>query len=1346
MTKKIFAMFLAVLMVVSVLPTSVFAAGCPLKGTDNHTIENCEWTVVNVTAPGCGKEGYTSYKCNACGDLFIDSMVPATGEHNWEEVPAEAPTCEKDGKTAGYKCTVCGAEKGRETIDKLYEDRKCEWTDWSPAKLDCTAGGEKTRECKHCGAVETLKVKKTKGHVWGEPELKTPATAEATGLAVVACTNPNCDVTKEVKVYFAHDCVWGRVPAVEPDCTTGTNGVKEHYECRVCGKLAWDAKGENAAKAEKLVWKWEHDFGAYVPTCLDSFAYCEVCKKNVPVSVEHKTKVTSSKAPTCTSAGYEISECEVCAYVEYKAIPALGHIDYTVSVPATCGTYAYTYTVCLRGCQGQQFANNTYVDNHGIWYDVSVESFIMVTEQKKVGKTLYFTGKTADKAYYLATTETAADAVKIYKEEVPGVEGGVYLFFVNDKNEKTYIQIVQDGDYVNANLTNKTPKTYFTLNEKYNVLTTTIDGTEYYLNTYKDHETISASKIDYIETSFPAVLVPSGDVSLQNVISINVDYKGGFDATNHKLITIRTEPTCQSVGSIYSYCYNHSCPVNYTEYTVLEKVDHKWTAAEQTDVENAGLKWMEPIKADCTTKGVAYEKCEFCNKVELHTTAAKGHEYDPKAKFDGSDKGDHKNDAYDYWLCKNCGTRIKTNFRAWEGLNYTWDSPEEAKAAHGCELIDLGAYTTKGNCSVLGLHKYRCSDPDCDAKVIYVKVKDQYGFTGSHTYDKLVCTDPDCTDPNCTGEKDPTCTEKGYFVTYKCTRCHAIVGNAALGHHNDIEPTGHDMKANKDYKVAACDKPNFEAYSHYCKNCPYKVYPTVQLGESDTDATCTTQDYLYYKCACGEEHIINFVGKFGHVMVEVKGTRVDPTCRETGSYQTVCLHCGHTETETIAKLPHTNKAGEKFTDHCNDTVTDRHCVDCHKFYKHDDLGNNHDCYAKDKNGNYICEGKCLIGKYCDYYIDEWRESTCTTNAHTLKVCKYCGDEKVDFAPSDWWNGHKPEAAGTELYANYVYKDWTWKYVVVTETEEDGIIVKDFDNREETYLAKFLEFQDSTYTADGYFKAYCTECKQVVEQVIPKKEGLGFELNISNANGDKEYTAGSLVEVIVSANALDTGVYGFDFDVDYDPNGVVYVGFETLNENFIFTVTNPENAVSYVDIVGRAANDASGKMQNVDITADTALVKLFFRVVTPDVETLNFVFDNAYAKAYEVKNNKTSEIDCSFYADSIKTRGFLDFNKDGDFHVTDLYLAMSLLTGEHPDGKTYDVTMDLNKDGEVTLEELNIAYNYYVGNNTAKDLFCMGLSDAEIELIFGGDSLHCVQCGGEIAGYEVYCPHCGRNPR
>ncbi len=1403
MTKKIFAMFLAVLMVVSMLPTSVFAAEgeCPGKGTGNHTIENCKWEVVNVTAPEYCKDGYTSYKCLKCGDIFVDSYVEATGEHEWVVKEEVKRTCEKDGYIL-YECTVCGETKKVDTEKRLYTDRVCEWKE-STTVLDCTVGGEKIRTCQHapCGAVETKKVEKKDFHVWGEPVLKVAATPDAPGVAVVSCTNTNCEVTKEVKVFFAHDCVPGIVPAVEPNCNTETNGTYAHYECRVCGKL-FDMNGKETT-AEKLVWNWEHDFGGKTLTCLDAAAYCynECCKKNVPVSIPHDVEVTSYKAPTCINAGYQIGECKVCEYVVYNQIPALGHLTYTVSQAATCGTYAYTYTVCLRGCAYTAVqvvpgvdGMDVYMDpTNDIWYDVTLAPHFLVMNHTGVGKTVYFNG-TVSNNYYLGVTEKVEEAVVMFKEEVEELSGAYYFYFMNENNEKVYVDIIKtETGYVNAVMASK-PTNYFTWNVALNAWTVTIDNEAYYLGARADKKYFN---IDAIKNSkYPAATNCVADMDLldETVLNISIDYKGGLNENAHKLITIVTKPSCHTVGSIYSYCYNHSCPVNYTEYTVLEKVDHNWIAAEEADVIAAGMKWMDPVAATCTEKGFKYVKCAFdgCGKVELRTEAAKGHDYDPTKATDGSFDGNHTTDAYDYWTCKECGVPVPTNFKKWWGLNHTWKTLAEAEAAHGCTLIPLGAYTdTKGDCANLGLRKYKCSDANCGAKVIYVKVMDNFELTGAHSFLKwecyeagcdgskyadvclknnhngafvstLNCVDPTCTDPNCTGVKEATCTEKGYFVTYQCTRCGAIIGNAALGHHNEIAMKDHEMVANKNYKVTDCDEPVFtgnKAYSHYCKNCDYKVYPTHQdntlvpgtsYGNSATSATCTTYDYTYYKCACGEEHIINFVGKFGHEMV-ADGTKQDPTHWADGWYGRYCLHCSYTDKAPIAQLPHKNAAGEEFYDSCIDTVTDRHCVVC---CKHADKGNAHDCYTADvdKDGVLDCLNVCLIGKAHDYKNghQDWVPSTCTTNAHTLWYCADCGKEDVEFAPSTWWNGHKPEAAGSELYANYQYEYFVWKYVVIDYVVIDEVPVKVFKAEEsDAYLAKFDEYVAPTYTEAGYYKAYCTECKMHIEQVLPKKEGLGFELKVENANGAKEFTFGSLIEVTVSANSAQTAVYGFDFDM-LAWNDTVFVGYETLNDNFILTVTDPENVVgNMISITGYAANDASGKMQNVDINADTQLVKLYFRCMEGAAFNGKATFEilQDTAKAWTAKNGKMEPLaECHFAKAQVPVRAYLNFNNDSQFHVTDLYLAMSLLTGEHADGKTYDVTMDINKDGEFTLEELSIAYNFWVGNYDLYDLLVMGIDEAELPLLHLDEVTICNNsvCQKEIAADATYCPYCGNH--
>ena len=1383
MTKKIFAMFLAVLMVVSMLPTTVFAAGCPGKGSDNHTIENCEADVVNVVAPKCGTPGYTSYKCKTCGDLFLDSYVNPTGEHTWKPAEDKAPTCGAWGYTGGLECEVCGEIKDATPVKPLHkEGTPCEFSAWAPASVDCLTGGEQTRTCKACGTVEKRKIEKKDAHNFGEPVLKTPATADASGLAIVECAD--CGKQKEVEVFFTHTC--NKIYVPQKDATCFEDGMKAHYECRVCGALFNNQNWTNpntAAQTASLVIPASHTWKEGTkPTCEKPTGYCTVCKANVTVNVPHTMKWDVKVEATCTTAGFRTGECTfgTCAYVAYEAIQAKGHIAQSITRPATCGTYAYTFTVCLRDdCNVAKLndATNTYIDqNDGRWYDLSVDSmpvaglgFALKMFQEKLNQTLYFNGKVSSSStpWYLGTTTKVEEAAEVFIEAVAGVENAYNLYFMNGE-VKTYIQIIKASNgKINANLTTDAPVNVWNWNEKYCVLTTTIDKTEYYLNSYNSYNTISASKLSYISTSFPCEY-PMLDNRYLHVVDVTVHYEGGFDVNTHRTTTVESPATCLTTGLKYTYCNNHECPVNYEETIVIDKVEHKWNAASAADVQNAGMVLPTTgleVKANCTTAGYRYEKCEFCGIVSKNVKEATGHKYDDRVD-PTYQEGTHTSNSYYYWTCQNSncpaeGKRVKTGEKAWEGLNKTWESLEDAEKAHG--TLVYGGVFKPGSCTTVGLERYYCQDANCDAKVVYVKqylpLLDENGntigsfVTGAHVM------------PEGTAQKAPTCTEKGYIATYQCARCNAIIGNAALGELNYIPANGHTMVPNANYKAADHDKPVTTGYTHYCSVCGTKQYDgTKFLGKDNTfvENACVDTTYTYYLCHCGKEHIINFIGKFGHVMEEVAGTRVEPTCYEAGSVDMKCRACNKlVEDVEIPMVEHVNKDGVKFTDKCTDTVEDRHCVNCHKHYKHVELGQAHDCYTADVNEDKIldCLGECIIGKKCHYVINKLIPSTCTTNAHYLMVCGDCGAEKVEWADLGW-NGHKPaevdyDDAGNPLYfANYIYKTYTWVSVEV----ENGQFVKNA----ETFIAKFLEYVPASYTADGYFKAYCQECKMEVTQVIPKLKGLGFELTVENANGADEYTLGSLVEVTVSANALNTAIHGFDFDLDFfktmnwvDANGevyeewysdVVYVGYETLNDDFILTVSNPENVQYYVEIVGRAANDVNGKTQNITINEKTDLVKLYFRVTSTDATVLPFVFDDAFATAYTMKNNVVTPVYCSYADEMIKTRTFLDFNRDGEFHVTDLYLAMTLLTGEHPQGATYDVAMDLNKDGEVTLEELSIAYNYYVDNVDLVDLFVMGMSEEEIALMGLNEVTICNNsaCRAEIASNATYCPYCGNH--
>ncbi len=133
--------------------------------------------------------------------------------------------------------------------------------------------------------------------------------------------------------------------------------------------------------------------------------------------------------------------------------------------------------------------------------------------QGNLGVELFFSGTTADKDYYLSTTETITEGADVTLEEV---DGG-YRMFLMVEDVKTYIDIYQNGDYVNARLTTE-PTAVFTWNEEFKTLTAVIGEEPYYLGTYKEYNTLSASKLSYAATSFPSNLYTVAQQAVQTTI------------------------------------------------------------------------------------------------------------------------------------------------------------------------------------------------------------------------------------------------------------------------------------------------------------------------------------------------------------------------------------------------------------------------------------------------------------------------------------------------------------------------------------------------------------------------------------------------------------------------------------------------------------------------------------------------------------------------------------------------------------------------------------------------------------------------------------------------------------
>jgi hypothetical protein len=113
MKRRILAILLAAIMVLSAVPFSVFAeeatVACPGKG-EIHTKDNCDSEWFADVAPVCNKPGYSVYTClnPECGDQFIVITKEASNTPHTLVSATKAPDCNNAGiKENVWQCTAC---------------------------------------------------------------------------------------------------------------------------------------------------------------------------------------------------------------------------------------------------------------------------------------------------------------------------------------------------------------------------------------------------------------------------------------------------------------------------------------------------------------------------------------------------------------------------------------------------------------------------------------------------------------------------------------------------------------------------------------------------------------------------------------------------------------------------------------------------------------------------------------------------------------------------------------------------------------------------------------------------------------------------------------------------------------------------------------------------------------------------------------------------------------------------------------------------------------------------------------------------------------------------------------
>ena len=541
--------------------------------------------------------------------------------------------------------------------------------------------------------------------------------------------------------------------------------------------------------------------------------------------------------------------------------------------------------------------------------------------QNNLGKNLYFAGEM--NGYYFKTTENYEEATDVFVEVV---DGGYKLYFMNGET-KTYISVVNaignDGKpHINVVFNAETPSV-FAFNTEYNTFTTAIEGTDYYLGTYGTYNTISASKLEKIDTSFPAHLAVMIDKKdCQHV------YSGDCDATCNNCDAAR-EATAEHTWTNDCDAECDVCKATRTP------ADHVYTNDCDTDcnVCGAGRTPADHVDAD------GNKLCDVC---EANLATAYGVIAEPKADtaylfylvqvknnktlyLDGGVSGRYLTTTTDtskavsvyaeaveggykfYILNGEAKNYIVVYMNSENKVSIKYDAAGDCVYKYNAETF-AWATTVGGTDYYLGT--YNNFDTISASLTSYINASntrtEQFplellGSYCTHAY-KSDCdvTCEFCGDANRADAADhnynedvtaPTCQNKGY-TTFTCPDC----GYTYTGEETD--------KVDHSYVEDKCQWCGEPAHEH-------------SFTSETTPATCTAQGYTTYTCACSYSYTDDYTEKLDHTYVNPQVT--PPTCTTKG-YTTSTCTCGETEITNETDM----------IDHADVTTVDGFCDTCGK--------------------------------------------------------------------------------------------------------------------------------------------------------------------------------------------------------------------------------------------------------------------------------------------------------------------------------------------------------------------------------------------------------------------------------
>ncbi len=1237
MKKRILALALACLMLVSMFPMAIFA-------DDDCTHANST-LIEDKPAEGC-KEGYKLWLCNDCEKTYMTDIVPES--HHWIKQTDVSATCYSDGKKDYSICDRCN-EEDYEPVEKNTVVKH----DFSVA-TDTYEGDKRVYKCKACDATQVGSgtdgvdpqhcSKLVNGeHTWANvvPEIDEEPSDTDNGVAIFTCEV--CKYSEEVVIHTHNYTVH---KATEADCDNPA--YVRYVSCSICNQKFLseaDAKIFKACSDEDII-NTEINGGEKLGHAWEA------------------SNIRNYVASDCENDVHEKYEqwCTRCEQYVERDLGVSHTYGYLVNVPATCMNKGLYYNVCSV-CGDKYQAGDNAMDTPALTDEH--EAYVRDDDASDVTK-LYgylfqydswyiadsYVGTEAENTVVNSTTDgykptcTKSATIIIKCTECPGTKE--VIINALGHNVVTETVYATCGTY---KFTYKVCK-----NEGCNLMTSTVN-TE--LNTlmgegnktliYKDADT-SDDGVSY---------VADNDVKcIANSVTVLED--AGFNASAHKVnAEVREAATCTTKGLKVEYCM--FCG-NYSDTAVeFGPNGHDMPSADVEDDATYITKNMEK-KCTETSQHIFYDlyKCKDCDYTEernirLHTYKTMYDSLEEAQTYHTLISAVHLrpadcskgHDALTQYTCSTCAKKIIVADAGSGDHTKPEDYAGEVDAT--CEA---NAYYPEYTCTV------------CDTKVAKEVVA---GTKLSHNFDHK--------DNVVQAADDAECKRNGWLKITKCTNgCQDYKTNGKVFATEALARAeawviAHHANANNFTKVARVENDcvNVGNVAYWtCKKCnknwtpvsgdlvsaynKENNFPTVEITDTvlpaknhkftaavaERTAVCGgVFGYAFYNCendGCDEQYIVDYTA-----LQHVKGDKLTgegsyqaPGCETDGFQKYECkTTAGCVITDTINALGHINAAEDNLSDCANNDVEDRVCT-------REDV-------CEKNNGE--------IDTVAHDYAVANVERTCTTDGYTAEVCRNCHDIKANS---------------------------------ITITEQAGHTIGGGS------YWQVIENVTQYPTADkaGAWVKKCSECDF---EEKGERAGVALSMTATNAvNPGKAYTDATLVKVTVSVSGLPktTVVGGLQFDIVTSGIGVNYSHCAAADGFDVATA-----GVTAGNTVTVTVLSAKG----VTVNAATAAVDVYF--VVNSVDAGDAYFTIAYGDdSTSTATDTAAEADywVAQYSDKgyaaqtkITTVKLLDTNGDDVIDVKDLVNLYGISKSAESATTKYNSVIDLDRDGDITWTDLEL---------------------------------------------------------